>query len=77
MKKHKKIINAKKIKNDIIKIKKGKEIKTMKNTYVLIGSMIAHERMGRLVEKFMTRKTEMAFNQKEMEEKYGNLGYDD
>lgn len=49
----------------------------MKNTYVLIGSMITHERMGRLVEKFMARKPEVAFNQKEMEEKYGNLGYDD
>ncbi len=40
----------------------------MKNTYVLIGSMIAKEGLGRLIERFMTRKPEVAFNQKEMEE---------
>lgn len=40
----------------------------MKSTYVLIGSMIAHEGIGRLVEKFMTRQTEVAFSQEEMEE---------
>lgn len=40
----------------------------MKNTYVLIGSMAAHEGIGRLVEKFMTRQTEVAFSQEEMEE---------
>lgn len=40
----------------------------MKSTYVLIGSMVAREGIGRLVEKFMIRKPEVAFNQKEMEE---------
>lgn len=49
----------------------------MKDTYVLIGSMIAHEGIGRLVEKYMARKSEIAFGQNEMEEKYGNLGHDD
>lgn len=47
----------------------------MKNTYVLIGSMATNEGMGRLVEKFMTRRTEVAFSQEEMEEItrwYGN-----
>lgn len=40
----------------------------MKDTYVLIGSMIAHEGIGRLVEKYMARKSEIAFGQNEMEE---------
>jgi hypothetical protein len=40
----------------------------MKSTYVLIGSMTAHEGIGRLVEKFMARQPEVAFNQEEMEE---------
>lgn len=40
----------------------------MKNTYVLIGSMATNEGMGRLVEKFMARKSEVAFSQEEMEE---------
>ena len=40
----------------------------MKEIYVLIGSMIAHEGIGRLVEKFMTIKPVVAFDQKEMEE---------
>lgn len=40
----------------------------MKGTYVLIGSMTAHEGIGRLVEKFMARQTEVAFTQEEMEE---------
>lgn len=40
----------------------------MKSTYVLIGSMITNEGIERLVEKFMTRKTVVAFSQEEMEE---------
>lgn len=40
----------------------------MKSTLVLIGNMIAHERFGRLVEKFMARQPEVAFSQEEMEE---------
>ena len=40
----------------------------MKTAYVLIGSMTAHEEIGRLVEKFMTRQPEVAFSQEEMEE---------
>lgn len=40
----------------------------MKTTYVLIGSMTAHEGYGRLVEKFMSRQPEVAFSQEEMEE---------
>lgn len=40
----------------------------MKNTYVLIGSMTTNEGMRRLVEKFMARKSEVAFSQEEMEE---------
>lgn len=40
----------------------------MKEIYVLIGSMIAHEGIGRLVEKFMAIKSEVAFGQEEMEE---------
>ena len=40
----------------------------MKTAYVLIGSMTTHEGTERLVEKFMTRKPEVAFSQEEMEE---------
>lgn len=40
----------------------------MKEIYVLIGSMVTNEGMGRLVEKFMARKSEVAFSQEEMEE---------
>lgn len=47
----------------------------MKKIYVLIGSMATNEGIGKIIEKFMARKSEVAFSQEEMEEItkwYGN-----